>query len=44
MNNFEFQSPTKIYFGKDTELNVGKIIKEYGYKKVLLHYGSKSIF
>lgn len=44
MNNFIFHSPTKIYFGKDQELIVGKIIKEYGYKKILLHYGMQSIF
>lgn len=44
MNNFEFASPTKIYFGKDQELKIGKIIKEKKYNKVLFHYGSKSIF
>ena len=44
MNNFEFVSPTKIYFGKDVELKIGNCIKEKGYKKVLLHYGKSSIF
>lgn len=43
MNYFEFNSPTKIYFGKDVELQVGKVIKEKGYKKILLHYGKSSI-
>lgn len=43
MNNFEFLSPTKIYFGKNQEENVGKIIKENGFKKILLHYGGGSI-
>lgn len=43
MRNFNFISPTKIYFGKDRELEIGKIIKEFGYKKVLLHYGQNSI-
>lgn len=43
MINFEFYSPTKIFFGKDQEKRVGEIIKNYGYKKVLLHYGQSSI-
>ena len=44
MNSFDFCSPTKIYFGKDKENNVGEYIKEYGFKKILLHYGKASIF
>lgn len=44
MINFEFISPTKIYFGKNQEENIGKILKEYGYKKILFHYGKSSIF
>ena len=43
MINFEFYSPTKIFFGKNREEEVGKIIKNYGYQKVLLHYGKNSI-
>ena len=43
MINFDFYSPTKIFFGKDRENEVGEIIKKYGYKKVLLHYGKSSI-
>ena len=43
MKNFNFVSPTKIYFGKNREIEIGKIIKEFGYKKVLLHYGQSSI-
>jgi len=42
MINFEFQNTTKIIFGKDTELSVGKQLKPYG-KKILLHYGGSSI-
>lgn len=42
MNNFIYETPTKIYFGKDEELKVGKIIKEFGIKKVLIHYGGTS--
>ena len=43
MNNFIYYTPTKVFFGKGEEENVGKIIKSYGIKKVLLHYGSGSI-
>jgi len=43
MINFEYYTPTKVFFGKDTHQNVGIIIKNYGYKKILLHYGGSSI-
>lgn len=43
MKDFDFISPTKIYFGEGKEKNIGKIIKEYGFKKVLFHYGKNSI-
>lgn len=42
MDNFVYSTPTKVYFGKDRELEVGKIIKAYDVKKVLIHYGGKS--
>lgn len=42
MLNFTFENKTKIMFGKDTELQVGKEIKPYG-NRVLLHYGRASI-
>ena len=42
MDNFTFCNPTKIVFGKDTEYEVGKLIKEYGGTNVLIHYGSSS--
>ena len=43
MKNFTYYTPTKIFFGKGEELKIGKIIKEYGFKKVLIHYGKNSI-
>lgn len=43
MQNFEFYTPTKMIFGKDTHKNVGKVIKGYGFSKILLHYGKNSI-
>ncbi len=41
MNNFTFDMPTKLHFGKDSIQNL-KTIKEYG-QKVLIHYGKSSI-
>ncbi len=42
MENFTFQNPTRIIFGKGAECQVGKETAQYG-KKVLLHYGGGSI-
>jgi alcohol dehydrogenase YqhD (iron-dependent ADH family) len=43
MKNFEYCVPTKVIFGKETHHKTGEIIKNLGYKKVLLHYGGGSI-
>lgn len=43
MLDFQFYTPTKVFFGKDTHKNVGGIIKSYGYKRILFHYGKGSI-
>ena len=43
MNNFTFYTPTKVFFGKDTHLQVGEIIRSYGFSKILLHFGSGSV-
>ncbi len=43
MQNFIYNTPTRIYFGKDEELKIGQILNEYGYKKIMLHYGKGSI-
>ena len=42
MNNFEFYTPTRMIFGRGTHLQVGTIVKEYGFKKVLVHFGGAS--
>ena len=42
MNNFTYYTPTKVLFGKDTENEVGALVKEQNCKKVLLHYGGGS--
>ena len=43
MLNFNFCSPTRFVFGKDTEAQVGKLTKETGAKKVLVHFGGGSV-
>ncbi|MBR2825200.1 MAG: iron-containing alcohol dehydrogenase [Solobacterium sp.] len=43
MNNFIYYAPTKVVFGKDTQLKVGELLKENHAKKVLIHYGSERI-
>ena len=42
MLDFGFYTPTRMIFGKDTQKQVGKIVKEYGFKKVLVHFGGAS--
>ena len=42
MENFEFQNPTRILFGKGSEENVGEQVANYS-KNILLHYGGGSI-
>ncbi|MCL2580021.1 MAG: iron-containing alcohol dehydrogenase [Oscillospiraceae bacterium] len=43
MLNFDYHAPSRIVFGKDTQKQVGDLLKGYGIKKVLLHYGGGSI-
>lgn len=40
--NFQYYAPTKVVFGKDTEAQVGSLVKEYDCKKILIHYGGQS--
>ena len=42
MFNFNYYAPTKVIFGKQTENQVGEQIKNFGGKKILIHYGDKS--
>ena len=35
MKNFIYNTPTKIFFGKNEEYKLGKILNEYKIKKVL---------
>ncbi len=41
-NNFEFYSPTKIYFGNDVETKTGEILVSFAAKNVMLVYGGRS--
>ncbi len=43
MRNFVFNTPTKVFFGKDTHKNIGEIVKQYGFKKIMMQYGKSSI-
>ncbi len=43
MNNFSFYSPTYFEFGRNTEEKAGKLVSQFGGKKVLVHYGSGSV-
>ena len=43
MHNFQYYTPTKVVFGKDTEKQTGSLVKEQGGKKVLIHYGGGSV-
>ncbi len=43
MNNFIFNTPTKIYFGKGEYKKVGIVLKEYGCKKLMIQYGKSSV-
>jgi len=42
MLNFDFYSPARILFGRDTEKQIGALLKPHA-RKVLLHYGGGSI-
>lgn len=43
MENFTFYSPTYFAFGKDSELQAGSLVKQFGGSKVLIHYGGGSV-
>lgn len=41
-NNFEYYSPTRVYFGKGGEKKVGRYIKKLDAKNVMIVYGGNS--
>ena len=42
MKDFVYYAPTEVVFGKDSEKQVASLVKKYGGKKVLVHYGGQS--
>ena len=42
MFGFTYYTPTKVIFGKDTEQQVGSLVRACGGKRVLIHYGGSS--
>lgn len=43
MKNFNFYSPTYFVFGNERENESGALLKRFGAKRVLLHYGGGSV-
>lgn len=43
MAGFTYYTPTKVVFGKDTEMEAGALLKTFGATKVLIHYGGGSV-
>lgn len=42
MHNFEYYTPTRIIFGRNSENMVAALVKRYGGTRVLVHYGMGS--
>ena len=43
MFDFKYYTPTKVIFGKDSESKLVDLVKEFGGKKLLIHYGGGSV-
>ncbi len=43
MYAFNYFTPTRVVFGRDTESRVADLIREFGGTKVLIHYGGGSV-
>lgn len=43
MYNFKFYAPTKVVFGRNTEEQLTDLVREFGGKKLLIHYGGGSV-
>ena len=39
----EYYAPTYVLFGKGAQNEVGRVLKERGIKKVLIHFGGGSV-
>jgi len=43
MKDFAYYAPTQVLFGRGVELRAGELIRQYGGRKALLHYGGGSV-
>ena len=43
MFGFNYYAPTRVVFGRGTERKAAELIREFGGRKVLIHYGSGSV-
>lgn len=43
MNHFQYYTPTKVVFGQNTVEQAASLIREFGGRKVLIHYGGGSV-
>ncbi len=43
MFDFQYYTPTKVVFGRNTEARVAELIREFGGSRVLIHYGGGSV-
>jgi len=43
MVNFEYYTPTKVVFGEDVVRETGELVRRFGGKKALVHYGAGSV-
>lgn len=41
MKNFQYYTPTRVVFGRNTEEQTGKLVKAEKGKKVLIHFGEE---
>lgn len=42
IKDFNFYAPTRVVFGKNSEQQIGNLVKSHGGQKVLIHYGGGS--
>ncbi len=42
IKDFNFYAPTRIVFGRESEKQIGNLVKENGGHRVLVHYGGGS--
>ena len=43
MEDFRFYAPTYFSFGRNSEQNIGELVKRFGGHKALIHYGGGSV-